>query len=320
MSGQDSGRGTFSHRHAILVDQETEERYVPINHVRAGQAPFEIIDSPLSEAGVVGFEYGYSLADPSTLVLWEAQFGDFANGAQVIIDQFIAAGELKWQRQSGLVLLLPHGYEGQGPEHSSARPERFLQLCAERNLQVIVPTTPAQLFHALRRQVHRSFRKPLVVMSPKSLLRHAPSFSPLIDFSEGAFHPVLADPRGATHARRLLLMTGKVFYRLAEVRGERDDTALVRIEELYPFPDTALRAALARHPEARDIRWVQEEPANQGAWNFMRPRLASLLGREPAYVGRDEAASPATGHYKLHQEEERALVQRALGDTLEAAA
>jgi 2-oxoglutarate dehydrogenase E1 component len=320
LSGQDSVRGTFSHRHAAVFDAGDGHAWVPLDHLAPGQARMEAVNSPLSEAGVLGFEYGMSSGDPRRLVVWEAQFGDFANGAQVIIDQFIAAGELKWQRQSGLVLLLPHGYEGQGPEHSSARPERFLQLCAERNMQVIVPTTPAQLFHALRRQVHRSFRKPLVVLSPKSLLRHAPSFSPLAELSEGAFHPVLADPRGATQARRLLLMTGKVFYRLDEARGERGDTALVRLEELYPFPEAELRAALARHPQARDVRWVQEEPANQGAWNFVRPRLTALLGREPGYVGREEAASPATGHYKLHQEEERVLVQRALGDTLEAAA
>jgi 2-oxoglutarate dehydrogenase E1 component len=314
LSGQDSVRGTFSHRHAAVFDATDGRPWVPLDHLAPEQARMEAINSPLSEAGVLGFEYGVSSGDPRRLVVWEAQFGDFANGAQVIIDQFIAAGELKWQRQSGLVLLLPHGYEGQGPEHSSARPERFLQLCAERNMQVIVPTTPAQLFHALRRQVRRRFRKPLVVMSPKSLLRHAPSFSPLAALSDGGFHPVLDDPRAPAHARRLLLASGKVFYRLDEARGERADTAIVRVEELYPFPEAELRSTIARYPEVPDVRWVQEEPANQGAWGFVRPRLAALLGREPVYVGRDEAASPATGHHKLHQEEERALVRRALDE------
>jgi len=314
LSGQDTVRGTFSHRHAAVFDATNGRGWVPLDHLADDQARMEAINSPLSEAAVLGFEYGVSSGDPRRLVVWEAQFGDFANGAQVIIDQFIAAGELKWQRQSGLVLLLPHGYEGQGPEHSSARPERFLQLCAERNMQVIVPTTPAQLFHALRRQVRRRFRKPLVVMSPKSLLRHAPSFSPLTALSDGAFHPVLDDPRAPAHARRLLLASGKVFYRLDEARGERADTAIVRVEELYPFPEAELRSTIARYPEVPDVRWVQEEPANQGAWGFVRPRLAALLGREPVYVGRDEAASPATGHHKLHQEEERALVRRALDE------
>ena len=320
LSGQDSVRGTFGQRHAAVFDATDGRRWVPLDHLADEQARIEVINSPLSEAGVLGFEYGVSSGDPRRLVVWEAQFGDFANGAQVVIDQFIAAGELKWQRQSGLVLLLPHGYEGQGPEHSSARPERFLQLCAERNMQVIVPTTSAQLFHALRRQIRRRFRKPLIVLSPKSLLRHAPSFATLAELSEGAFRPVLSDPRGRARARRLLLVAGKVYYRLDEARGEREDTAIVRLEELHPFPEAELRAALARHPDARDVRWVQEEPANQGAWSFVRPRLTALLGREPRYVGRDEAASPATGHYKLHQDEERALVRRALDDTLEAAA
>jgi 2-oxoglutarate dehydrogenase E1 component len=322
LSGQDSVRGTFSHRHAALFDATDGHAWVPLNHLGPGQAQLEAINSPLSEVGVLGFEYGMSTADPHRLVVWEAQFGDFANGAQVIIDQFIAAGELKWQRQSGLVLLLPHGYEGQGPEHSSARLERFLSLAAERNMQVIVPSTPAQLFHALRRQVHRTFRKPLVVMSPKSLLRHAPSFSTLAELSEGAFRPVLDDPRGRDggRVRRLVLVSGKVFYRLEEARADRDDVALVRLEELYPFPEAALRAAIGRYPAARDVRWVQEEPANQGAWTFVAPRLAGLLRQPPRYVGRPAAASPATGHHKLHQDEERALVAGALDDTVEAAA
>jgi len=314
LSGQDSVRGTFAHRHAAVFDATDGRPWLPLDHLAPEQAPMEALNSPLSELGVLGFEYGMSSGDPRRLVVWEAQFGDFANGAQVIIDQFIVAGELKWQRQSGLVLLLPHGYEGQGPEHSSARLERFLQLCAERNIQVLVPTTPAQLFHALRRQIRRPFRKPLVVMSPKSLLRYAPSFSPLAELSDGAFHPILDDPRAPRRVRRLLLVSGKVFYRLDEARGDRADTAIVRVEELYPFPDAELRATFARYPDARDTRWVQEEPANQGAWSFVRPQLAALLGREPGYVGRDAAASPATGHHKLHQEEERALLRHALDE------
>jgi 2-oxoglutarate dehydrogenase E1 component len=243
-------------------------------------------------------------------VVWEAQFGDFANAAQVVIDQFIASGESKWQRQSGLVLLLPHGYEGQGPEHSSARLERFLALCAEGNLQVIVPSTPAQLFHALRRQMHRPFRKPLVVMYPKSLLRHPDSTSSLADLAEGGFRTLLDDP-AAAGARRLLLMSGKVYFTLRAAAAGRDDLALVRVEQLYPFPEAELRAALARHAAARQVRWVQEEPANQGAWSFVRPRLAALLGGEPGYVGREAAASPATGSYAVHEEEERTLVAQA---------
>src|SRR5688572_21564215 len=322
VSGQDVVRGTFSHRHAAVFDATNGHPWVPLNHLGEGQAMLEAVNSPLSEEAVLGFEYGMSSGDPRRLVVWEAQFGDFVNGAQVIIDQFIASAESKWQRTSGLVMLLPHGYEGQGPEHSSARPERFLQLCAERNLQVIVPTTPAQLFHALRRQMHRPFRKPLVVMSPKSLLRHAPSFSPLAALSDGAFRPVLDDPRArdGRRLRRVLLMTGKVFYRLDEARAERDDVALVRLEELNPFPEADLRAVLARVRDVRDVRWVQEEPENQGGWSFVRPRLAALLGREPAYVGRAAAATPATGLYKVHQAEERALVARALEDIVEAAA
>jgi 2-oxoglutarate dehydrogenase E1 component len=317
LSGQDSVRGTFSQRHAAVYDATDGRAWIPLNHLAPeSQAPLEALNSPLSEMGVVGFEYGVSSGDPRRLVLWEAQFGDFANGAQVVIDQFLASGESKWQRMSGLVLLLPHGYEGQGPEHSSARLERFLTLCAEGNLQVIVPTTPAQLFHALRRQIHRRFRKPLVVMYPKSLLRHPASTSTLADLAEGAFRLVLDDPRadGAARVRRVLLGSGKVFHLLDEARGRRDDVAVVRVEQLYPFPGAELRQALARYPEAVDVRWVQEEPANQGAWGFVRPRLAALLGRAPAYVGRPAAASPATGNYKVHQEEERAIVERALDE------
>ncbi|MBV8738379.1 MAG: 2-oxoglutarate dehydrogenase E1 component [Alphaproteobacteria bacterium] len=323
LSGQDSGRGTFSHRHAILIDQETEARYVPINHVRARQAPFEIIDSPLSEAGVVGFEYGYSLADPSTLVLWEAQFGDFANGAQVIIDQFLSAGEAKWLRMSGLVLLLPHGYEGQGPEHSSGRIERYLQLCAEDNIQVCNLTTSANYFHALRRQIRRNFRKPLVVFAPKSLLRAKEVMSNLDDMGPGSsFHRVIGetDPLAPDdRVRRVVLCSGKVYFDLLKTRAASGDNrvAILRIEQLYPFPFNSLAKVLARWPSA-EIVWCQEEPQNMGAWNFIDRRIERVLSgldiaaKRPRFVGRAEAASPATGLFKRHVEEQAQLVADAL--------
>src|SRR6185312_13058357 len=278
LSGQDSGRGTFSQRHAVLIDQENEDRYVPVNHVRDGQAQFEVIDSPLSEAAVLGFEYGYSLADPHALVLWEAQFGDFANGAQVIIDQFISSGEAKWLRMSGLVLLLPHAYEGQGPEHSSARLERFLQLSGEDNLQVCNLTTAANYFHALRRQVRRDFRKPLVIMTPKSLLRHAEVASSLAEMGPGTFFrrtidevdPLVADDK----VKRVVLCSGKVYYDLRQARRERKihDVAIVRIEQLHPFPAKALADSIARYRNA-EIVWCQEEPQNMGAWTFLDRRI-----------------------------------------------
>jgi 2-oxoglutarate dehydrogenase E1 component len=323
LSGQDSGRGTFSHRHAILIDQETEARYVPINHVRAGQAPFEIIDSPLSEAGVVGFEYGYSLADPSTLVLWEAQFGDFANGAQVIIDQFLSAGEAKWLRMSGLVLLLPHGYEGQGPEHSSGRIERYLQLCAEDNIQVCNLTTSANYFHALRRQIRRNFRKPLVVFTPKSLLRAKEVMSSLDDMGPGSsFHRVIGEAGTLApddRVRRVVLCSGKVYFDLLKARAASGDNrvAILRIEQLYPFPFDSLARGLARWRNA-EIVWCQEEPQNMGAWNFVDRRLERVLSgldiaaKRPRFVGRAEAASPATGLFKRHVEEQAQLVADAL--------
>jgi 2-oxoglutarate dehydrogenase E1 component len=322
-TGQDSGRGTFSQRHAVLVDQETEERYVPINHVRDGQAPFEIIDSPLSEAAVLGFEYGYSLADPHALVLWEAQFGDFANGAQVIIDQFISPGEAKWLRMSGLVLLLPHGYEGQGPEHSSARLERFLQLCGEDNLQVCNLTTAANYFHALRRQVRRDFRKPLVVMTPKSLLRHPEVTSRLAEMGPGTFFrrtidevdPLVADDK----VKRVVLCSGKVYYDLRQARRERkvSDVAIVRIEQLHPFPAKALAESIGRFKNA-DVIWCQEEPQNMGAWTFIDRRIEQVLvelggkAKRPRYVGRPEAAATATGLLKRHNAEQARLVDEAL--------
>jgi 2-oxoglutarate dehydrogenase E1 component len=317
LSGQDSQRGTFSHRHAVLFDTRDGRAHVPLNHLAAGQAAIEVVNSPLSEAGVLGFEYGMASADPRRLVIWEAQFGDFVNGAQVVVDQFIASAESKWQRMNGLTLLLPHGYEGQGPEHSSARLERFLQLCAEGNLQVAVPTTPAQLFHLLRRQIHRRFRKPLVVLTPKSLLRHAPSFSRLADFTDGAFAPVL-DDRGAGDADavgRVVLCSGKVYHALDATRAAagRGDVALVRLEQLYPFPARELAAVLARYPASAEWVWAQEEPANQGACAHVLPRLAALPGARPVRrVAREAAASPATGNFRVHQEEERALLAAAL--------
>ncbi|MBI2963164.1 MAG: 2-oxoglutarate dehydrogenase E1 component [Deltaproteobacteria bacterium] len=318
LTGQDTARGTFSHRHAVLYDAEDGREHVPLNHLAAGQAEIEVVNSLLSEAGVLGFEYGMSSADPRRLVVWEAQFGDFANAAQVIIDQFIASAESKWQRMSGLVLLLPHGYEGQGPEHSSARLERFLQLCADQNLQVVNLTTPAQLFHALRRQMHRTFRKPLVVMSPKSLLRHPRAVSALEDFSERGFATVLGDPGDPPPlgVQRVLLCSGKIGYALDDEREERErsDVAIVRVEQLYPFPAAEIGVQLRRYANAVDVRWVQEEPKNQGAWPFVAPLLREVLGadRDLGYVGRDEAASPATGNYKAHEGEEVAILDEAL--------
>jgi 2-oxoglutarate dehydrogenase E1 component len=323
LSGQDSGRGTFSHRHSVLVDQETEERYVPLNHIRSGQGQFEVIDSLLSEEGVLGFEYGYTLSEPMGLTLWEAQFGDFANGAQVLIDQFISAGEAKWLRMSGLVLLLPHGYEGQGPEHSSARWERYLQLSAEDNWQVCNFTTPANYFHALRRQVRRNYRKPLVVMTPKSLLRHKLCVSPLSDFGPGSrFRRVLPETEtlvGDDDIRRVVLCSGKVYYDLFEERAKRniDDVAIIRVEQLYPWPKQTVLKELARYPNA-EVVWAQEEPANMGPWTFVDRRIEFILEElahkvhKAYYVGRKAAASPATGLHKNHVYEQALLVEQAL--------
>jgi 2-oxoglutarate dehydrogenase E1 component len=319
LTGQDVERGTFSHRHAVLHDFEDGTRYVPLEHLAADQGRFTTVNTMLSELAVLGFEYGFSSADPHTLVLWEAQFGDFANGAQPIIDQFIASAETKWQRMSGIVLLLPHGYEGQGPEHSSARPERFLQLCAQNNLQVCYPTHPAQYFHALRRQMHRNFRKPLVLLTPKSLLRDERSASRLQEFTEGGFRTVIDDPAAPERDRvqRLVLCSGRVFYTLQAARDERaaEQIALVRAEQLYPFPREELQGIVARYRRAHEVYWVQEEPRNMGAWSFMEPRLRDLLPDTCVltYQGRDEAASPATGALGLHEVEEKALVERALG-------
>jgi 2-oxoglutarate dehydrogenase E1 component len=322
LSGQDSVRGTFTQRHAAVFDAKDGREYVPLNHLAADQAEFEAVNSPLSEAGVLGFEYGMSSADPRRLVVWEAQFGDFINSAQVVIDQFVASAESKWQRMSGLVLLLPHGYEGQGAEHSSARVERFLQLAAEGNIQVVNATTPAQIFHALRRQMRRRFRKPLIVMSPKSLLRHPKAVSALDELASGTFRLVLDDAavREPASVRRVLLCSGKVFYALDAARGDErgDGVAIVRVEQLYPFPAGEIERVIQRYPETAAVAWAQEEPANQGSWRFVQPLINEILGpsRNLAYVGRDEAASPATGSYQIHQEEEAAILERALGDSV----
>jgi 2-oxoglutarate dehydrogenase E1 component len=328
LSGQDAERGTFTHRHSVLNDYETGETYTPLNHIRPGQALYDVHNSHLSETAVMAFEYGYSLADPQTLVIWEAQFGDFANGAQVIIDQFLASSESKWLRMSGLTLLLPHGFEGQGPEHSSARLERFLQLGGKNNLTVCNFTTPAQLFHALRRQMKRPFRKPLVVASPKSLLRHPSVVSNLEDFTRGSFQEVLDDPEfaapnRAAAARHVLLCTGKVYYDLIHERAERkiQDVAVVRVEQLYPFPASKLEAVISRYRTATQISWVQEEPRNMGAWSFIFNMWAGGLERfsdrvggiQIQYIGREVGAAPAAGSIKVHEKEQKALIDRALG-------
>jgi 2-oxoglutarate dehydrogenase E1 component len=324
LSGEDVQRGTFSHRHCVLVDQNDQREYAPLNHIREGQPRFEAFNSLLSEVGVLGFDYGYSLADPKTLVLWEAQFGDFANGAQVIIDQFIASGETKWLRMSGLVMLLPHGHEGQGPEHSSARPERYLQLCAERNMRVCNFTTPANYFHALRRQLKANYRKPLVVMTPKSLLRHKLCVSSLAEFGPGsAFHYVIPEMEAIApeeKVKRVVLCTGKVYYDLLQERRDKGvtDVALIRLEQLYPFPAKSLALALAPYKNA-EVVWCQEEPENMGAWHFVDRRIEKVLkevggkAKRPEFVGREEAASPATGLAKVHQAQQDALVRQALG-------
>ncbi len=322
LSGQDCERGTFSQRHSVLTDQENENRYVPLNNLTKDQAFFEVLNSSLSELGILGFEYGYSLAEPNGLTLWEAQFGDFVNGAQVIIDQFISSGESKWLRMSGLVMLLPHGFEGQGPEHSSARLERFLQQCGEDNWQVVNATTPANYFHALRRQIHRDFRKPLIMFTPKSLLRHKLCVSTLADMAVGTtFQRVIPEVEKLTdkNVKRVVLTSGKVYYDLYEARQERGmkDVAIVRIEQYYPFPERELKAELERYPHA-EIMWCQEEPENMGAYGFVAPKLMNLLDameRENIrvkYVGRTEAASPATGYLKVHERQQKQLVDDAL--------
>ncbi|HET6583031.1 MAG TPA: 2-oxoglutarate dehydrogenase E1 component [Nannocystaceae bacterium] len=316
LSGQDSIRGTFTHRHSAYFDTETGERYVPLSNLGGGQGRFNACNSPLSEFAVMGFEFGYSLAAPDTLVIWEAQFGDFNNGAQIVVDQFLSSSEDKWNRISGLVLMLPHGFEGQGPEHSSARLERFLQLAAEDNIQVCNFSTPAQLFHAFRRQELRKWRKPLIVMAPKSLLRTRASYSPLDEFVSGQFHRIIDDTSAdKAKVKRIMLCSGKVYYDLVRGREERkrNDVAIVRIEQLYPFQREALDAVLAGYPAATELMWVQEEPFNMGAWPYMRPILRAAQGARftPAYAGRPERASPATGSPDSHELEQRMILDDA---------
>ena len=326
LSGQDSGRGTFSHRHAVLHDQNREKwdsgTWIPLQHVKEGQPDFEVIDSVLSEEAVLGFEYGYSTSEPSQLVVWEAQFGDFANGAQVVIDQFIAAGEVKWGRVCGLTLLLPHGYEGQGPEHSSARPERYLQLCAEHNMQVCVPTTPAQIFHLLRRQMVRDFRKPLIVMSPKSLLRHKEAVSTLDDLAQGQFHTVIGDGAGlvAKSVRRVIVCSGKVYYDLLAYQREHKiaDAAIIRLEQQYPFPHADFKAEVAKYPNATEVVWCQEEPQNQSAWYRLRAYFHADIAptQRLSYAGRPISASPAVGYLSKHIEQQKKLIEDAFAAEL----
>jgi 2-oxoglutarate dehydrogenase E1 component len=321
LTGQDSGRGTFFHRHAVLHDQATGGRYVPLQHLATSQPTFTVTDSVLSEEAVMGFEYGFSTTEPHCLTIWEGQFGDFCNGAQVIIDQFISSGEAKWGRLSGLTLFLPHGYEGQGPEHSSARLERFLQLCAEYNIQVCVPSTPAQMFHLLRRQMVRALRKPLIIMTPKSLLRHALSVSRLEELASGVFHNVIDDvddikPSAVT---RIVLCTGKVYFDLLKSRRESkvDTVAVVRLEQLYPFPSDEYEAVIRKYSNAREVVWCQEEPQNQGSWYQIRHRLQLPLSakHELLYAGRAGAAAPATGIAALHEQQQKNLVTAALQGT-----
>ena len=332
LSGQDSGRGTFSQRHSVLRNQDNHERYIPLNNLKKNQKKFEIIDSLLSELAVLGFEFGYSLSEPETLVLWEAQFGDFANGAQVIIDQFITSGESKWGRASGLVLLLPHGYEGQGPEHSSARLERFLQMCAGENIQVINCTTPANYFHALRRQMHRDFRKPLVVMTPKSLLRNKKCVSSLEDFSKkNSFHRVLEDHAYIKNSKiikldsdnkikKAVMCSGKIYFDLLEARekSNNDKVVLIRIEQLYPFPAKTLAKVLKKYKNA-EFLWCQEEPKNMGAWNTVRNyidrtlEIIELKNIKVKYVGRNASSTTATGNFNKHLAEQKKILEKVVG-------
>jgi 2-oxoglutarate dehydrogenase E1 component len=318
LSGQDSRRGTFFHRHAMWRNQTTGKSYIPLQHMSEQQPDFTVVDSVLSEEAVLAFEYGYASAEPNCLTIWEAQFGDFANGAQVVIDQFIASAGAKWGLYCGLVLFLPHGYEGQGPEHSSARLERYMQLCAEYNIQVCVPSTPAQIFHLLLRQMLRPYLRPLVVMTPKSLLRHPLATSPLTALSEGRFVTVIdeIDPLEKSKVERVILCTGKVYYDLLEVRRSREleNTAIIRIEQLYPFPHADFDAIVATYPHVKAYVWCQEEPQNQGAWDQIKHRFRSLdeVGIPIWYVGRPSAAAPATGYAKVHHEEQHKLIDQAL--------
>ena len=321
LTGQDSARGTFFHRHAVWHDQQRQLRsegvYVPLEHLHERQGAFTVIDSLLSEEAVLAFEYGYATAEPDSLAIWEAQFGDFANGAQVVIDQFIASGEAKWGRLCGLVLLLRHGYEGQGPEHSSGRIERYLQLSAQQNWQVCVPTMPSQIFHLLRRQMVRPVRKPLIVFTPKSLLRHPLAVSSLDELTGGGFRQLIDDVASAEAIKRVVVCAGKVYFDLLAARGERKDVALIRIEQLYPFPEVALRETLARYTQAREFVWAQEDPMNQGAWYAIQHHLnhSATPGKRFVYAGRETAAAPASGYAARHQAEQEKLLRAALGDT-----
>jgi len=327
ITGQDSGRGTFTHRHAVLHDQKRERwndgTYIPLQNVADNQASFTVIDSVLSEEAVLGFEYGYATAEPNTLTIWEAQFGDFVNGAQVVIDQFISAGEAKWGRQCGLVMMLPHGYEGQGPEHSSARIERFLQLCADHNMQVVQPTNAAQIFHVLRRQMIRPFRKPLVIFTPKSLLRHKDATSPLEDLAEKQFQLVIGEQSTEINpedVRRVLVCSGRVYYDIVNARKElgRDDVAVLRVEQLYPFGHKAFAEQLQKYPNAKELVWVQDEPQNQGAWYYIQHHLVENLGdgQRLGYAGRPASASPAVGYMAKHAEQQRTLLELAFSSKL----
>jgi 2-oxoglutarate dehydrogenase E1 component len=318
LSGQDCARGTFSQRHSVLVDMQAGTTYAPLNNLSADQAVFNVYNSHLSEMGVLGFEYGYSLVDPAALTLWEAQFGDFVNNAQSIIDLFLASGQAKWERLSGLVLLLPHGSEGMGPEHSSARLERFLQLCADDNMEVCNPTTPAQYFHLLRRQVKRGFRKPLVVMSPKSLLRHPLAVSTRSELSSGSFNAVLDDPEAPKNPTTLLMCNGKIYYDLLNRRRDlkKKGPAIIRLEQIYPFHDQQFKEIISRYGRIKKWVWVQEEPENMGAWNFVRPRLAHVIGKPVEYIGRPPASSPATGFPMIFRRDQEDILQRAMGSKL----
>jgi 2-oxoglutarate dehydrogenase E1 component len=321
LSGEDCGRGTFTHRHAVIHDQKREKwdtgTYVPLQNVTDGQAPFVVIDSILSEEAVLAFEYGYASTDPNTMVIWEAQFGDFANGAQVVIDQFIASGEVKWGRVNGITMMLPHGYEGQGPEHSSARLERFMQLSADTNMQIVQPTTASQIFHVLRRQMVRNLRKPLIIFTPKSLLRNKEAASPLSEFTKGCFQTVIPESKAlkADKVKRVVACSGKVYYDLVKKREEKgaDDVAIIRVEQLYPFPHKAFATELKKYSNAVDIVWCQDEPQNQGAWFFVQHYIHENMveGQKLGYSGRAASASPAVGYSHLHQEQQKALVEGA---------
>tara|TARA_B110000046_G_scaffold180506_1_gene211247 strand:- start:493 stop:1929 length:1437 start_codon:yes stop_codon:yes gene_type:complete len=333
LSGQDSGRGTFSQRHSVLRNQDSHERYIPLNNISENQKNFEVIDTLLSELAVLGFEFGYTLSEPETLVLWEAQFGDFANGAQIIIDQFITSGESKWGRASGLVMLLPHGYEGQGPEHSSARIERFLQLCAQDNIQVVNCTTPANYFHALRRQMHRDFRKPLIVMTPKSLLRHKQCVSSLEDFTkDSSFHRVLPDRaymkefglislQKDKKIKKVIICSGKIYFDLVDAREKykNDSVVFIRLEQIYPFPVKRLGRELKRYAENADFYWCQEEPKNMGAWNTVKNYIDRTLEiinypkKKVEYIGRRPSASTATGNLNKHLAQQKEILEKVVG-------